>query len=232
MNLFIVVGAFFLSGALAIFGSEMNVFLIQAIFKTLTTVLLFAVVGWPRSTFSSLVVAGVCFSLVGDVALLSDSDMLFVIGLGGFLLAHVCYTLAFLTKVVWSPRMLLYAGIVGGISILLVHTVMQGAQGLLLPVMIYAIAISAMVVAAFSTLGGKLPYAQLAAAGAAFFYISDSSLALNRFVHSIPHVAFLTLGVYWLGQLGIALSARAEAGYSPFKELASPSLLPVMVREG
>src|SRR3954471_23251610 len=98
MNLFIVIGAFFLSGALAIFGSETNVFLIQAIFKTLKTVLLFAVVGWPRSTFSWLLVAVVFLSLVWDVALLSDSDMLFVVGLGGFLLAHVCYTLAFLTK--------------------------------------------------------------------------------------------------------------------------------------
>ena len=40
------------------------------------------------------------------------------------------------------------------------------------------------------------------------FYASDSSLALNRFRRPIPHAPFLTLGLYWLGQIGIALAAR------------------------
>jgi hypothetical protein len=35
------------------------------------------------------------------------------------------------------------------------------------------------------------------------------TLALNRFRRPIPHVAFLALGVYWLGQLGIAIAASS-----------------------
>jgi hypothetical protein len=65
-----------------------------------------------------------------------------------------------------------------------------------------------MVVTASATLGGPLPLAAAAALGAPIFYVSDSSLALDKFRRPIPHAALLTLGVYWLGQLGIAIAAR------------------------
>ena len=73
----------------------------------------------------------------------------------------------------------------------------------------YAVVISAMVVTAWATIGGPLAMAPSAAVGAVLFYISDSSLALNRFRKPIPHVALLAMGVYWLGQLGIAIAASA-----------------------
>ena len=59
---------------------------------------------------------------------------------------------------------------------------------------VYAVVISAMVVSASATLGGPLALAPAAAVGAVLFYVSDSSLALNRFRRPIPHVALLTLG--------------------------------------
>ena len=48
------------------------------------------------------------------------------------------------------------------------------------------------------------------ACGAAAFAASDSLLALARFSgdsEPIPHVRYAILGLYWLGQLGITLSA-------------------------
>jgi hypothetical protein len=65
-----------------------------------------------------------------------------------------------------------------------------------------------MVVSAWATIGSHLAWAPFAAVGALLFYISDSSLALDRFYKKIPHVAYLALGVYWLGQIGIAIAAR------------------------
>jgi hypothetical protein len=65
-----------------------------------------------------------------------------------------------------------------------------------------------MVVSAWATIGSHLAWAPFAAGGALLFYISDSSLALDRFHKKIPHVAYLALGVYWLGQIGIAIAAR------------------------
>ncbi|HLL53691.1 MAG TPA: lysoplasmalogenase [Myxococcaceae bacterium] len=216
MNLPVIIVAFVLSGALAIFGVEANIPIVQIIFKPVCTALLFLIVGLPRTRYTKLVAAGIFFSLVGDVALLSNSNLFFIIGLAGFLIAHVAYSVGFFMKAVWSPRMLAFIAVVGAATTFLVVTVAPGAQGLLLPVILYGTAISTMVVGAFSCIGGKLPIAGVAAAGAVLFYISDSSLAINRFYVPIPHVAYLTLGVYWLGQLGIALTGRAEAGYAPF----------------
>jgi len=59
--------------------------------------------------------------------------------------------------------------------------------------------------------GGPLLMAPFAAVGAILFYVSDSSLAINKFRRPIPHVALLAFGVYWLGQLGIAIAASSSA---------------------
>jgi hypothetical protein len=40
------------------------------------------------------------------------------------------------------------------------------------------------------------------------FYISDATLAWNKFRRPVPHASIVTMGVYWLGQIGIALAAR------------------------
>jgi alkenylglycerophosphocholine/alkenylglycerophosphoethanolamine hydrolase len=207
--LLILTGAFLVSGALAIFGVEAHEPAIHFVFKPITTLLLFGIVGWRATAFTRLVLLGILLSLVGDVALLGDSNRLFVIGLAAFLLAHVAYIVAFSLEAIWSPRTFVYSAVAAGASFLLVRMVWAGAEGVRAPVILYATAISTMVVAALSTLGGRLRLAPLAAVGAVLFYISDSSLALNRFHQPIPHVAYLSLGVYWLGQLGIALTARA-----------------------
>ena len=47
-----------------------------------------------------------------------------------------------------------------------------------------------------------------AALGATLFYIGDAGLALETFHRPIKNAPLLTLGAYWLGQLGIALAAR------------------------
>ena len=94
------------------------------------------------------------------------------------------------------------------VTALVLRAIAPGTARLRAPTIAYGIVISAMVIAASATLGGPLAGAPLAAAGATFFYASDTSLALNRFRRPIPHAAFFTLGLYWIGQLGIALAAR------------------------
>jgi alkenylglycerophosphocholine/alkenylglycerophosphoethanolamine hydrolase len=82
------------------------------------------------------------------------------------------------------------------------------------PVLVYAVAITTMVVSALKTVGGPLPPlgAGLAVVGAFLFYASDSNLAWNRFRHPYAHAAAVTLSTYWLGQLGIAWSSRLASG--------------------
>jgi alkenylglycerophosphocholine/alkenylglycerophosphoethanolamine hydrolase len=200
--------AILISGALAVLGVEINRSGLTVVFKPLTTVLLFAVVGRPSSRFAWLVAAGISFSLLGDVALLKEGQPAFVIGLGGFLLAHLLYVAAFVRVGRLSALVAKVAAVMVLLTGLLLLTVLPGAVGVRIPTVIYAGAITTMVISALSIRRSALPGAAFVMAGAILFYVSDSSLALDRFHRSIPHVSLVTMGVYWLGQLGIALGAR------------------------
>jgi alkenylglycerophosphocholine/alkenylglycerophosphoethanolamine hydrolase len=201
---------FLCCAAAAVYGVESRRPALVWLTKPVTTAMLFLVAGWPGSRFDWFVALGILLSLWGDVALLSDSARAFLIGLGLFLAAHICYIVAFTAVEHWSAALPLYALAVGAVSVVLVRRLWTGARGTRLPVLIYTAAISAMVITALGTRGGPLPptASTLAGLGAMLFYVSDSSLALNRFYRPIPRVSVLTMGVYWLGQLGIALAAR------------------------
>jgi alkenylglycerophosphocholine hydrolase len=199
--------AMWVTSTLALIGAERKIKWLEIVFKPITTLLLLAVVGVPRTRFAGLIWAGILLSVVGDVALLWQSKRAFLVGLGAFLLAHVAYVIAFLGAAVWSPHVALVAAVMIVSSSLLLRAIWTGAAGMHGPVIAYAVVISAMVISAAATLGGPLPLAPFAAVGSVLFYISDSSLALNLFRKPIPHVAFLAIGVYWIGQLGIAIAA-------------------------
>jgi uncharacterized membrane protein YhhN len=201
---------FLLTAAIAVYARDTGRRGLAAVTKPLTTALLLPIVGWPTSGFEELIVVGILFSLAGDVVLLRDGNRPFLIGLVLFLVAHVAYIAAFAGVGHWSWRIVLYGLGMVFITSTMVRTVWAGAAGLRGPVIVYAATITAMVVAACATQGGALsePASRLAILGAGLFYVSDSSLALDRFHRPIRHASVLTLGVYWLGQLGIALAAR------------------------
>ncbi|MES1172031.1 MAG: lysoplasmalogenase, partial [Bacteroidota bacterium] len=219
---------YLLSAVIAVVGVELTPAASQrphpltAIFKTLTTVLLFVLVGKPETRFQVIVEIGFLLSLVGDVALLFSPDrpdaahvrsgkIAFGIGLVGFLFAHVSYIIAFTGVGSWSSRTPIVALVFAALTGILFALVWKGSgdKGVRPAVIVYGVAITTMVVTASMTLGGQLVWAMPAAIGAVLFYVSDSSLSLNAFRREIPHAQFLTMGVYWLGQLGIALAARA-----------------------
>ncbi|HLK89566.1 MAG TPA: lysoplasmalogenase [Polyangia bacterium] len=197
------------SGSLAILSAERGIAWLQVVSKPLTTALLLWVVGWPATRIADWAYVGIVLSVVGDIALLRTSKVAFLVGLGAFLLAHLAYIVAFFGVAVWSPRLVVVALVMAVVTARLLQAIRAKTAEIRGPTVAYGIVISAMVVAAWATVGGPLPGAWMAAAGAVLFYASDASLALNQFgPKKIPHAAFLTLGLYWIGQLGIALSAR------------------------
>lgn len=195
-------------GALAVFSAERDLKWLHVPTKPLTTALLALIVGWPRTRLAVWVDVGIALSVVGDIALLGTGKGAFLAGLGAFLLAHLAFGAAFAGVAVWSPGVVVVALVVIVATTLILRAIRGGTAGLRGPTIAYGVVISAMVIAAWATLGGPLPTAPLAAGGAVLFYASDGSLALNKFRRPIPHAAFLTLGLYWIGQIGIALAAR------------------------
>ncbi len=195
-------------GALAVFSAERQIAWLHIPTKPLTTALLALIVGWPRTRLAVWVDVGIALSVVGDIALLDAGKRAFLVGLAVFLLAHLAYGAAFASVAVWSPHVAIVAVAATAATALVLRAIRHGTVEVRGPTIAYGVVITAMVIAASATIGGPLASAPLAAGGAVLFYASDASLALNRFRRPIPHAAFLTLGLYWVGQIGIALAAR------------------------
>ena len=196
------------SGTLAVIGADRGIRWMLAFFKPLTTALLLAVVGGPDSRFATLVVVGIILSVLGDTALLWPGNRPFMVGLALFLLAHLAYVIAFVGVGTWSTHVPIVAIATIAITAFTMRLMWKGAGSLRGPLFVYGAIITLMVATASATLGGPLARAPWAAVGAVLFYISDTSLGLDRFRAKIPHAPVLTMGIYWLGQLGIAIAAR------------------------
>jgi uncharacterized membrane protein YhhN len=177
--------------------------------KPLTTVLIIAVsvvAATPvPASYKTLVLAGLVFSLLGDVALMF-SEKWFTAGLVAFLTAHVFYILAFkpgpghqASATIFLP-FILY-------GLLMFFILAPGLGPLKIPVLVYIAAITIMAGFAagrFVDLGGLRPL--LAFAGAVLFLVSDSVLAYDRFAKKFRPAQAIILGTYFPAQLLIALS--------------------------
>jgi len=207
-----IVAAFAVSAATGVVASLTQRRRLFAVFKPLTTALLFVVVGVPQSGFARLIDLGIAFSLAGDVALMLPARNAFLLGLAIFLGAHIAYISAFVGVAgleVLSAPAAVAAMVTSLVTGLLLRKLWSGAAGIRAPLVIYGCALGAMVVTAVAAVAasdGALPPA--VALGAAMFYVGDASLAVDKFDKPIKYAPLLTLGVYWLGQLGIALGAR------------------------
>jgi alkenylglycerophosphocholine hydrolase len=201
-----------LLGTLAVIGSETGRPRLVTIGKPLATLSLLLVVGLPPSgRFGWLVAVGVLFSVAGDVALLGESDREFIVGTVAFLIAHLFYIPAFLgVRALGGGHFPLPALAVIASSGLLVVLLWPNLGALRVPIVLYAVVITALVLAAFATWGGPLPRpaAVAAAVGSLLFYFSDASVAWKRFRRPFRYGGLVTLSTYWLGQIGIALAAR------------------------
>lgn len=164
---------------------------------------------------------GILFSLLGDMLLMISLDRLFLAGLVAFLLAHAAYVIGFNIPVpgmsAWGIALAVMLG-VGGARVIrrIIDPLAAKGQGhMRMPILVYSIMISLMVLSAMLKLtdvNWKAGAALLVSAGAFLFYISDIILAWNKFVAPIPHGRISNIAAYHLGQ--IALIAGVVMQYS------------------
>lgn len=156
-----------------------------------------------RQTY--LLLAAIVFSMAGDVFLMLDGQLqpsLFIPGLVSFLLAHVCYVALFKLDTPWfgDRRALLLVAAIGAAMYAFLWT--HGLPAALrLPVAAYVSVIALMAAQAW----GRYQHQQnrpalLVALGASFFMLSDSTLAINRFVQPLPWSSVSVLGTYYAAQ--------------------------------
>lgn len=168
-----------------------------------------------ESTFSKPVMGAIIFSWAGDVALMfqSQDEMFFMLGLASFLIAHICYVLAYkqhrgtnkgsgllgIQKFRFAfPIVLVGTGL---ITILFPHL---GAMKI--PVTIYSLVITIMVLQALFRFGYTNAQSfWFVFVGAILFMFSDSMIAINKFLVSFDSASFLIMFSYMLAQLLIIL---------------------------
>jgi len=168
--------------------------------------------GALQSRYGKILLIGLVLSFFGDAFLIGNSRQAFLAGLSAFLLAHVAYVAAFAIKGV-SVRWMGFSALpviacsVAVATWLTPHTPPE----LSLPVQLYTVVISGMLIAAIGTRGkgGSV----LIVVGASLFFLSDLSVALLRLTQTdFPHYVW-GLPLYYAGQLCLALSVSQSRSH-------------------
>ena len=186
--------------------------------KPLTTVLiLWLAVGasFPVSPrYRMLVCAGLVLSLAGDVFLMLPGDW-FVFGLASFLLAHLCYVVAFTPGSSARNKLIACAAYAVIAAANLAGLLPKVPAELHAPVLAY-VAVLMLMGALSAARGWSLrgdarlaKSARLAAIGGALFVFSDSVLAWDRFGGGIPLAPLWVLAGYYASSWCIARSVDA-----------------------
>lgn len=160
------------------------------------------------SVYAKIVLGALALCAVGDVLLLSRATPAFLGGLVSFLLGHVALGGAFATLGLargWMPAALLVLGAAG--ALVLRWLIPHVERPMKAPVLAYCAAISAMVALAVGAYGKGAPW--IVPLGAALFYLSDLSVARDRFVKPGFVNRLWGLPVYYASTLLLAWSARA-----------------------
>lgn len=182
------------------------------IMPCLALYLYFSVQG-KLSKFSKFIIAGFTFSWLGDIALILEkfNNQLFLLGLAFFLVAHILYMIAFnihVRKPFFQEKPLLFVPLfLYGIGFF--YFLYPNLQGFTVPVLLYTIVITAMVAFALNRKNNVSPQSfRLIFRGALFFVLSDSLIALNKFMLQIPYSGLWVMLTYMIAQYLIAEGSK------------------------
>ncbi|MFV8753529.1 lysoplasmalogenase [Nannocystaceae bacterium ST9] len=158
---------------------------------------------WGRWMF-----VGLCCGWIGDACLLGKHRRSFVAGLAAFLLGHLAYATAFVVHGIELAFAALALALLVIPGVLVTRWLVPHVpERLRVPVRIYLATISMMVALACAAWQAGAPASVFV--GALAFYASDLSVARERFVTKQLANRLWGLPAYYLGQLLLAIGARA-----------------------
>lgn len=175
----------------------------------------FVVLGVSRASAGSrydvLLVVGLLLCMGGDVLLIPKRRSIFAAGILSFLLGHVAFLAAFVSRGVSGQ-----AAMASGVGLTLVGAVvlrwlLPHSGNLRLAVIAYVVVITSMVAVAVGTawLGGG----ERILLGALMFYLSDLAVARERFVKSSFVNRLWGTPLYFAAMLVIASTVGGSAGW-------------------
>ena len=170
-----------------------------------------------------LLLGALLASLLGDTILMfaDKGALFFVLGLIAFLLAHILYILLFVRitpsgKAFDKKKYRIGSLLVAVYLAIFLSYLMPHLGTMLLPVGIYGITISLMLILAWRySLSITNPADKMVILGAILFVCSDSILAINKFVNPVNGTSILIMCTYIPAQFllvsGILKSIRVES---------------------
>jgi uncharacterized membrane protein YhhN len=202
---------------------------IEYIAKPATMLILFgllALVGGFGSLPLTCFALGILFSLAGDVFLMFSyarfSDRWFIPGLIAFILAHIAYIIGLNSPLpnvspIWSLGMAVILALTAAriLKRIIAGVQQKGLRRLVLPVRMYGMVITLMVLSALLTLSSpewKVSASVLVALGAVLFYFSDILLAWNKFIIPIKYGRLANMILYHLGQFALVAGVILQFG--------------------
>lgn len=159
--------------------------------------------------YSRRVLIGLILSCLGDACLVWKQKY-FELGIGCFAIAQVCYSRAF----GWKPLNLYAGGVFAALGSLVYYFLSAGLKG----IMVYLVAAYIGVICTmawratariptFNFFDDRVTWTQMSGCfGAIAFVISDLTLAVDKFLFSLPYAHPIIMVTYYAAQFGIALS--------------------------
>lgn len=146
-----------------------------------------------------LFILALTFSLIGDILLMIKLPNLFLFGLGSFLITHLLYIRIFSKNATFNLQITVsFLTIIALFFWFVLKPNVPPAFAI--PVFSYMIVITVMGITANSINSSKETL-YLLAAGAILFIVSDSLIAVDRFVAPIPYPTFFIMSTYGIAQL-------------------------------
>lgn len=159
-----------------------------------------------------IVLLALFFSCLGDTFLMfqKQNQLFFLLGLGSFLLAQVCYVMLFQQE--GESRHFRWLPFISYSCLLLFFLLNKLPSDFKIPIITYSVVITLMGIRASERKVSDKSY-QFVLIGAILFIISDSLIALSKFVVNIPLSGLLIMSTYVVAQYliiqGLLVSRRA-----------------------
>lgn len=167
---------------------------------------------------------GMVFALLGDVFLMIQEVDLFAPGLGAFLIMQLCYSRAFWLSIQQQGELpttgsLLRDAIPFALYLVGFLTILRPAFAsnaaltpLWWPVVIYALCLNTMGLLAVRRRG--LPEYNRVLIGALLFILSDSLIAVDKFLQPIPNATWFIMSTYAIAQYLIVMGMTRDVRVS------------------
>jgi uncharacterized membrane protein YhhN len=188
------------------------------IMPILAGVFFFKTLDIERQVSVSYLYLAMLFSFFGDVLLMfmDQGEIYFITGLAAFLFAQVFYIITYRqyrhkkSNVSGQAIKMVYSLIIIAYAVILWINLYPHLGDMLLPVTLYTLTILIMVIMAifrYNRTSGLSFY--LVFSGAVIFLISDSMIAINKFMVPVPYERLLVISTYMIAQF-LIISGLAE----------------------